>query len=79
MFLREIPIVEKDDIAAVIDDEAALKKLYCSPAKDKLVLYPENPEHESLIYIGEELNRRILKVKNPPAESQTGMGNSQKR
>ena len=62
VFIREMPIVDNGDIAAVIiDDEATLKKVYYYPDKGKLVLYPENPDYEPFIYVGEELNTiRIL-------------------
>ena len=62
VFIREMPMVDNGDIAAVIiDDEATLKKVYYYPDKGKLVLYPENPDYEPFIYVGEELNTiRIL-------------------
>lgn len=62
VFIREMPMVDNGDIAAVIiDDEATLKKVYYYPDKGKLVLYPENPNYEPFIYVGEELNTiRIL-------------------
>lgn len=62
VFIKEMSMVENGDIAAVIiDDEATLKKVYYYPDKGKLVLYPENPNYEPFIYVGEELNTiRIL-------------------
>lgn len=62
VFIKEMPMVDNGDIAAVIiDDEATLKKVYYYPNKGKLVLYPENPNYEPFIYVGEELNSiRIL-------------------
>lgn len=62
VFIREMPMVENGDIAAVIiDDEATLKRVYYYPAKNKLMLVAENPAYEPLVYIGEELNYiRIL-------------------
>lgn len=62
VFIKEMPMVENGEIAAVIiDDEATLKKVYYYPDKGKLVLYPENPNCEPFVYIGEELNTiRIL-------------------
>ena len=62
VFIKEMPMVDNGDIAAVIiDDEATLKKVYYYPDKGKLVLYPENPNYEPFIYVGEELNSiRIL-------------------
>ena len=62
VFIKEMPMVDNGDLAAVIiDDEATLKKVYYYPEKGKLVLYPENPDYEPFIYVGEELNTiRIL-------------------
>jgi repressor LexA len=57
-----MPVVENGQIAAVIiDNEATLKRWYYYPEKSKLVLTPENPTYEPLVYIGEELeNVRCL-------------------
>lgn len=62
VFIKEMPIVENGDIAAVIiEDEATLKRVYYYPEQGKLILNPENPSYEPLVYIGEELNHiRIL-------------------
>lgn len=62
VFIREMSMVENGDIAAVsIDDEATLKRVYYYPEKGKLILNPENPAFEPLVYVGEELNEiRIL-------------------
>lgn len=57
VFIRSQSIVENGQIAAVIiDDEATLKRWYYYPEKGKLVLNPENPTYEPLVYVGEELN-----------------------
>lgn len=57
VFIRRQPIVENGEIAAVvIGDEATLKRWYYYPDKHKLVLTPENPAYEPLVYLGEELN-----------------------
>ena len=57
VFIKEQPIVDNGQIAAVIiDNEATLKRWYYYPDKQKLVLNPENPAYEPLVYIGEELN-----------------------
>lgn len=57
VFIRSQSIVENGQIAAVIiDDEATLKRWYYYPEKGKLVLNPENPAYEPLVYVGEELN-----------------------
>lgn len=56
VFIRSQPTVSNGEIAAVIiDDEATLKRWYFYPDKAKLVLSPENPAFEPLVYIGEEL------------------------
>ena len=62
VFIREMPMVDNGDIAAVvIEDEATLKRVYYYPDKNKLVLNPENPRFEPLVYMGEELEHiRIL-------------------
>lgn len=62
VFIREMPMVDNGDIAAVvIEDEATLKRVYYYPDKNKLVLNPENPRFEPLVYMGEELDHiRIL-------------------
>lgn len=62
VFIKEMPMVNNGDIAAVIiDDEATLKKVYYYPEKSRLVLFPENPRYEPFVYTGEELNSiRIL-------------------
>ncbi len=57
VFIRSMPIVENGQIAAVIiDNEATLKRWYYYPEKSKLVLTPENPAFEPLVYVGEELD-----------------------
>lgn len=62
VFIRQMPIVENGEIAAVIiDNEATLKRVYYYRNQNKLVLSPENPAYEPLVYINEELNTiRIL-------------------
>ena len=62
VFIKEMPIVENGDIAAVIiDDEATLKRGYYYPNQGKLVLNPENSAYDPLVYIKDELNHiRIL-------------------
>lgn len=62
VFIKEMPMVDNGDIAAVIiDDEATLKRVYYYPKKNKLMLVAENPAFEPLVYINEELNYiRIL-------------------
>ena len=62
VFIRRQPTVENGEIAAVIiDNEATLKRVYFYRDKNKLVLNPENPAYEPLVYIGSELEEiRIL-------------------
>ena len=62
VFIRQQPMVENGDIAAVvIDNEATLKRVYYDKENGKLVLQAENPKYKPLMYVGEELNHiRIL-------------------
>ena len=62
VFIRRQPTVDNGEIAAVIiDNEATLKRVYFYRDKNKLVLSPENPAFEPLVYIGSELEEiRIL-------------------
>ncbi len=62
VFIKEMPIVDNGDIAAVIiDDEATLKRVYYYPDDNMLQLVAENPKYKPLVYQGEELNHiRIL-------------------
>jgi repressor LexA len=62
VFCEKTETVDNGQIAAVIiEDEATLKRVYYYPESGKLVLNPENPAYEPLVYLGEELNRvRIL-------------------
>ncbi len=57
VFIKSMPMVENGQIAAVIiDDEATLKRWYYYPEKQKLILTPENPAFEPLVFVGEELD-----------------------
>lgn len=60
VYIRQQNDVDNGAIAAVlINDEATLKRVYKKPGK--LILQPENPDYEPLVYIGQELNEiRIL-------------------
>ena len=62
VFIKQQPMVENGDIAAVIiDNEATLKRVYFDKENGKLVLQAENPKYNPLVYIGDELNNiRIL-------------------
>lgn len=57
VFIRSQESVDNGEIAAVIiDDEATLKRVYFYPEKQKLILSPENPRYEPLVYLGGELD-----------------------
>ena len=57
VLIKEVPIVENGEIAAVIiDDEATLKRVYYYKGKNKLVLQAENPRYAPLVYINDELD-----------------------
>ena len=60
IYIREQPDVEDGEIAAVlIGEEATLKRVYKYPSK--VVLRPENPLYDDMIYSKEEMNEvRIL-------------------
>ena len=50
--------VDNGEIAAVVvEGEATLKRVYYYPDRQKLILTPENPKYEPLVYIGAELDR----------------------
>ena len=57
VFIQSTSMVNNGDIAAVVvDDEATLKRVFYYPEEHKLVLSPENPNFESLVFEGEALN-----------------------
>ncbi|MBQ8567289.1 MAG: helix-turn-helix domain-containing protein [Clostridia bacterium] len=57
VMVKKQDMVQNGEIAVVlIDDEATLKRAYFYPDKNKLILNPENPKYEPLVFIGEELN-----------------------
>lgn len=62
VFIKEMPMVDNGDIAAVIiDDDATLKRVYYYPEDNTIQLIAENPKFKPLIYKNEELNQiRIL-------------------
>ena len=62
VYIKQTESVDNGEIAAVIiDDEATLKRVYYYPEQSKLVLTPENPKYEPLVFIGRELeNIRII-------------------
>lgn len=56
VYIRKQPDVESGEIAAVlIGDEATLKRVY--KYSDTVVLRPENPLYEELVYKKEEINK----------------------
>ena len=57
VFIKQRPIVDNGDIAAIIiDGEATLKYWFYYPEKKKLVLNPANQSYEPLVYVGAELD-----------------------
>ena len=56
-FIKKSDMVANGEIAAVvIEDEATLKRVYYYPEKSKLILTPENPKYEPLVFMGPELD-----------------------
>ena len=56
VFIKQCDEVQNGEIAAVvIGDEATLKRVYYYKDKKKLVLSPENPKYEPLVFVGDEL------------------------
>jgi len=62
VFIREQPMVENGEIAAVvIEDEATLKRVFYDQKASRLVLNAANSAYEPLVYEGKELSKiRIL-------------------
>lgn len=60
VYIRQQDTVENGEIAAVlIENEATLKRVKLLP--DRIILEPENPLYDPLVYRGEEMNElRIL-------------------
>lgn len=60
VYIRQQPDVENGEIAAVmIEDEATLKRVYKKGSS--VILQPENPTYEPLVFVREEINQiRIL-------------------
>jgi len=61
VYIREQPDVESGEIAAILidDQEATLKRVRKFPGK--IILFPENPEFEPMVLVGEEISElRIL-------------------
>ena len=58
VFIKEQPIVENGQIAAVlIGNDVTLKYWFYHPEESKLTLQAANPKYESLVFLGEELNQ----------------------
>lgn len=58
VFIRRQPMVENGDIAAVIiNDEVTLKRFYYYRETNLIILKPENPEYEDIIYSGADLEQ----------------------
>ena len=62
VLIKKQDMVENGEIAAVIiENEATLKRVMYFKGKNTLILKPENPRYEDLIYTNDELNQiRIL-------------------
>lgn len=57
VFCKSADIVDNGKVAAVvIDDEATLKRFYYYKEKNLVILKPENPEFEDMIYTGQEID-----------------------
>ncbi len=58
VFIRQQPMVENGEIAAVlIDDLVTLKRIYYEPNKQKIILNAENPKYPPMIYDGSDLEK----------------------
>lgn len=56
VFIQQTDLVENGEIAAVVvEGEATLKRVYYYPEEEKLILSPENPAYEPLVFVGQEL------------------------
>lgn len=62
VFIKEMPIVNNGDIAAVIiDNEATLKRFYYDRENNYLQLIAENPQYKPLVYRDAQLDEiRVL-------------------
>ncbi len=60
VYIRQQPDVESGEIAAVlVEEEATLKRVY--KKGNSIILQPENPSYEPLVFVREEMNQiRIL-------------------
>ena len=62
VYVKESPVVENGNIAAVIiGEETTLKRVFWYPDEEKLILIAENPKYLPMIYSGHQLEGvRIL-------------------
>ncbi len=62
VFIQKTEIVDNGEIAAVVvdDGEATLKRVFYYPDESKLVLMPENPDYDPLVFTNEELNHVFI-------------------
>ena len=59
VYIRQQPEVENGEIAAVlIRDEATLKRV--KKGDGKLMLWPENPDYEPMVFIGAESEQVLI-------------------
>lgn len=57
VFIKEQPMVNNGEIAAVIvNDEATLKRVMYYPEKNMIILKAENPRYADIVLIGAELD-----------------------
>lgn len=58
VFVKKTDIVENGEIAVVIiDDEATLKRFFYYREQNLVILKPENPKYQDIIFTGEQLNQ----------------------
>lgn len=58
VFVKKTDIVENGEIAVVIiDDEATLKRFFYYREQNLVILKPENPKYQDIIFTGEQLEQ----------------------
>lgn len=61
VFIRKQEMVDDGEIAAVLIDEATLKRVYYDQESNVIQLFAENPQYKTMRFAGEELDHiRIL-------------------
>lgn len=61
VFIHKQEMVDDGEIAAVLIDEATLKRVYYDQENNVIQLFAENPQYKTMRFVGEELNHiRIL-------------------